>query len=167
MSMGESHEHGRTTCAYGGVNGVNFRVIAQSSALGSSLKLFNLVSPSIDSLFPSFRIHGIVVINHLPSSPFSLASPSSPIVSNHPHRSSVQCRTLSLAQWISPIRMKEPHAHMRESTESTSASALSLLHASFSVSFWSPSASSLIQSYSVTLNLRHFASLILVFNRLD
>jgi hypothetical protein len=118
MSMGESHEHGRTTCAYGGVNGVNFRVIAQSSALGSSLKLFNLVSPSIDSIFPSFRIHGIVVINHLPSSPFSLASPSSPIVSNHPHRSSVQCRTLSLAQWISPIRMKEPHAHMRESTES-------------------------------------------------
>jgi hypothetical protein len=25
MSMGESHEHGRTTCAYEGVNGVNLR----------------------------------------------------------------------------------------------------------------------------------------------
>jgi hypothetical protein len=33
MSMGESHEHGRTTCAYKGVNGVTFRVIAQSSAV--------------------------------------------------------------------------------------------------------------------------------------
>ena len=47
MSMGESHERGRTTFAYGGVNEVNFHVIAQSSASGSSSKLFNLVSLSI------------------------------------------------------------------------------------------------------------------------
>jgi hypothetical protein len=29
MSMGEVHEHGRTTYAYEGVNGVTLRVIAQ------------------------------------------------------------------------------------------------------------------------------------------
>jgi hypothetical protein len=65
MSMGDSHGHGGTTCAYEGVNEVNFRVIAQYSASGSSSKLFNLVSSPIASLFPSFRIHGIVVINRL------------------------------------------------------------------------------------------------------
>jgi hypothetical protein len=31
MSMGESHGHGRTTFAYEGVNGVNFRLIALES----------------------------------------------------------------------------------------------------------------------------------------
>jgi hypothetical protein len=47
MSMGDSHGNGGTTCAYEGVNGVNFRVIAQSSASGSSSKPFNLVSSPI------------------------------------------------------------------------------------------------------------------------
>jgi hypothetical protein len=40
MSAGEPHEHGRTTCAYGGVNGVTFRVIAQSSAVSLLRQLF-------------------------------------------------------------------------------------------------------------------------------
>ena len=39
MSIEESHEHGRTTCAYKGVNGVTFRFIAHSSASGSSSAL--------------------------------------------------------------------------------------------------------------------------------
>jgi hypothetical protein len=34
MSMGESHEYGKTACAYGGVNGVTFRLVAQSFVLG-------------------------------------------------------------------------------------------------------------------------------------
>jgi hypothetical protein len=33
MSMGELREYGRTTCAYGGVNGVTFRFITQFFAL--------------------------------------------------------------------------------------------------------------------------------------
>src|ERR1700733_6894931 len=89
MRMEEEHEHGRTTCAYRGVNGVTFRFIAQSSASGSPSKLSDLVSSSIDSFFPSFRIHSIVVINHHQS--ISIIS----IVSNrrlsrsvpHPHMS--------------------------------------------------------------------------------
>ena len=36
MSIEESHGNGRTPCAYGGVNGVTFRVIAHSSASGTS-----------------------------------------------------------------------------------------------------------------------------------
>jgi len=36
ISMEESHGHGRTPCAYGGVSGVTFRVIAHSSASESS-----------------------------------------------------------------------------------------------------------------------------------
>ena len=43
MSMEESHEHGRTTCAYKGVNGVTFRVIAHSSASGI---VVSFLSPS-------------------------------------------------------------------------------------------------------------------------
>ena len=39
MSMGESHGHGRTPCAYGGVNGVTFRFIVHSSASGTSSAL--------------------------------------------------------------------------------------------------------------------------------
>jgi hypothetical protein len=33
ISMGEPHEHWRTACTYGGVNGVTFRLVAQSFAL--------------------------------------------------------------------------------------------------------------------------------------
>jgi hypothetical protein len=47
MSIGVPHANMRTTCAYEGVNEVNFHVIAQSSASGSSSKLFNLVSSPI------------------------------------------------------------------------------------------------------------------------
>ena len=39
MSMEESHENGRTPCAYKGVKGVTFRVVAHSSAADSSLAL--------------------------------------------------------------------------------------------------------------------------------
>jgi hypothetical protein len=46
--------------------------------------------------------------------------------------------------------------HMRESTESLSASLLSPFRASFFVSFLSPSASSLIQSFSVALDLHQY-----------
>jgi hypothetical protein len=41
--------------------------------------------------------------------------------------SSVQCRSPSLSQWISPIRMRYSYAHIRESTESLSALSLGLL----------------------------------------
>jgi hypothetical protein len=92
MSMGESHEHGRTTCAYEGVNGVNFRVIAQSSASGSSSKLFNFVSSPI-------------VRNPVQSSLSNFWAES-------------QRLSLSLAQWRSPIRMRNSYAHMTESMES-------------------------------------------------
>jgi hypothetical protein len=40
MRMEERHEHGNTTCAYEGVNGVNFCVIAQSFALSLPRQLF-------------------------------------------------------------------------------------------------------------------------------
>jgi hypothetical protein len=58
------------------------------------------------------------------------------------------------------VSMGEPQARRRESMESISASSLSLLCASIFVSFLSPSASSLIQSFSVVLNLHHLLSLI-------
>jgi hypothetical protein len=59
MSMGESHEHGRTTCAYEGVNGVTFRVIAQSSAVSLLHQLFEslrFMNHRQFSLFPSSSI---------------------------------------------------------------------------------------------------------------
>ena len=43
MSMGESHGNGRTPCAYGGVSGVTFRVIAHSSASGTSSVVLRIV----------------------------------------------------------------------------------------------------------------------------
>jgi hypothetical protein len=101
MRMKESHEHGETTCAYEGVNEVNFRVIAQSSASGSSSKLFNLVSSPI-------------LANPVQSSPSIFWTESLRL-------------SLSLAKWKSPIRMRNSYAHMRESTESLFASSLSLL----------------------------------------
>ena len=39
ISMGERRERGNTICAYGGVNGVTFRLIAHSSASGSASAL--------------------------------------------------------------------------------------------------------------------------------
>jgi hypothetical protein len=57
------------------------------------------------------------------------------------HRSSAQCRSLSLTQWISLNRIWDSYAHMTESTESISTSA------SFFVGFLSQSASSLIESF--------------------
>jgi hypothetical protein len=65
------------------------------------------------------------------------------------------------------MSMGESHEHIRESTESLSASSLNPFHATFFINFLSPSASSLIQSFSVALNLRRFSSLIVVLIRLD
>ena len=69
---------------------------------------------------------------------------TSPNSNRRPSRSS----GLSLARWISLIRMKDSYAHMGESTESISASSFSLMPLGFFVSFLSPSASSLIQSFA-------------------
>ena len=66
MSMEESHRHGRTPCAYRGVNRVIFRFSsAQCFCIRFSVKLSDLVSSPIDSFFPSFRIHSIVIANCL------------------------------------------------------------------------------------------------------
>jgi hypothetical protein len=95
VRMQSPHEHGRTTCTYERVNEVNFRVIAQSSASGSSLKLFDLVSSPI-------------LANPVQSSPSIFWTES-------------QRLSLSVAQWRSPIRMRNSYAHMTESAESISA----------------------------------------------
>jgi hypothetical protein len=60
---------------------------------------------------------------------------SSSIVFDHHRRSSAQCRSLSLAQWISPIRMTmwDSYAHMTESTESISPFSFASASASASV----------------------------------
>ena len=60
------------------------------------------------------------------------------------------------------IIIGEPHAHMRESMESLSALSFSLLRRVFFVGFVSPSASSLIQSFSVVLDLRHLLRIVLL-----
>jgi hypothetical protein len=52
------------------------------------------------------------------------------------------------------MSMGKPHAHMGESMESLSALSLSLLFWVFFISFVSPAASPLIQSFSVVLNRR-------------
>ena len=55
MSIGESHENGRTPCACGGVSGVTFRFIVHSSASGTS---------SASSLIQFFSI--VLDLRHLP-----------------------------------------------------------------------------------------------------
>jgi hypothetical protein len=48
--MDLSHRHGRTTCAYEGVNGVNFRLIARSFALSLLRQLFESLCFVADSV---------------------------------------------------------------------------------------------------------------------
>ena len=60
------------------------------------------------------------------------------------------------------MSMGIPHAHMRESMESISASSLSLLLWVFFVNFLSPSGSSLIQSFHFALILRHLPRIIVL-----
>jgi len=60
------------------------------------------------------------------------------------------------------MNMEEPHPHIRESTESLSASSFTLMHAGFFVSFLSPSASSLIQFFYVVLDPRHLLRIVLL-----
>jgi hypothetical protein len=60
------------------------------------------------------------------------------------------------------MSMEEPHAHMGESMESLSALLVSPLRASFLVNLLSPSASSLIQSFSVIPDLHHFSLLVVL-----
>ena len=50
--MGESHEHGRTTCAYGGVDGVSLCFIAHSSASGMSSAYVSSSASSRIQFFP-------------------------------------------------------------------------------------------------------------------
>ena len=87
MSIGESHEHGRTTCAYGGVDGVTFRFIVHSSASGTSSAY---VSPSALSLIQFFP--AVLHVRHIP-------------------------RIVVLIQYVSAwenvVSIGEPHEHRR------------------------------------------------------
>jgi hypothetical protein len=58
--MKKQHELGRTACAYEGVNEVNLSFIAQSFHQLLD-QILPFASSSIDVLFPSFGIYGIVV----------------------------------------------------------------------------------------------------------
>ena len=81
MSIGESHGHGRTPCAYGGVNGVTFRFIVHSSASGIS---------SASSLIQFFSI-----------------------VLNVRHRPRIVVLVRYVSAWENLISVGEPHEHQR------------------------------------------------------
>jgi hypothetical protein len=123
MRMEESHEHMSTPSAYDGVNGVtsaslNFIAIVPKFCASGSLSSFLIefhrqltsCSRRLESTISSFPI----LANPLQSSP-SISWTES------------QRRSLSVAQWRSPIRMRNSYAHMTESAESLSASSFILL----------------------------------------
>jgi hypothetical protein len=160
MSVGESHPHGSTTCAYEGVNGVRSQRSQPQRrpsvfCVSFSIRFFPLLrrqltccSRFLESTVSSFRLVANC-LHRLQSSLESIFWTES---------CCAQRRSPSL--WISLIGMGEPHAHMRESMESTSDSSLSLF-VTFSIRL---SASSSIDVlfrpyYSVVRDLRHFASL--------
>ena len=112
MSMGESHRHGRTTSPYGGVTGVTFRIIADSSASGTS---------SASSLIQFFSI--VLNVHYLPQIVVIIQYEYPNLIPvGEPH-----AYGRIAWEWENRMRMGEPHAHMTESTESLSASLLSIL----------------------------------------
>jgi hypothetical protein len=58
MSMGELYEHGKTACAYEGVNGVNIRFFLSSSTTScfSLRKVVHQFSPYSDFAFLGFLL---------------------------------------------------------------------------------------------------------------
>jgi len=107
MTVGDRHEHGRTTCAYWGVNGVNISFFVDFCFLLFFSLRVHRFSPHPDVSFLGFRLI------------YTLAIPS-------------RSYTKTTSAWENLMTVGESHKHMRESTESISTQIAVKLHSNCS-----------------------------------
>src|ERR1700735_1109514 len=116
MSMEEPYSHISTPCAYDRVTGGNFCFIAQSFALSLLRQLCKSLRFIVSTVLDLRRLH-------------------------RSESSSLDCldsiRFLNLLAFVykNLMSMGESHEHIRESTESLSASSLNPFHATFFINF--------------------------------